>query len=203
MRRERVKGKTIKKWTGLALCMILVVSMFALTACNDDKKDGAHEPDPGDKISEQAVKLYFANTAYINTGVETPEVKMMMPAYDYKLMVEADDKPASIYEDTLDALQFAPNEEYITILTDQIEPDKVYVKGETAYVDMDGKHLMGGNLEETILINQIVCTLVDSFPEIKNVQFLVNGKNVNTLMGQMDTTRPFTKGENGVAIVVE
>lgn len=203
MRRDKTKNSKVRKWTALILSMILVISMLTLTACNDDNTGGGTITDPGDRVTEQAVKLYFANAEYISNGVETDTVKMMMPAYDSKLMVEADDDKSDVYGDAVDALQFVPDAKYATILTEQIDTDEVYVKNGTAYVDMDGEHLMGGILEETILINQIVFTLMDSFTEIKEVQFLVNGRTANTLMGQMDTTRPFTKGENGIAIVVE
>lgn len=198
-----MKKNNSRRWLGIVLCIALVLSTFALAGCDD--KDMPDQPDPGDVTKERAVKLYFASAEYINTGVETDTVKMMMPAYEFKLLVEADDvdDTQDVYQDALDALQFTPTEEYTTILSDKLDVDDVVVKDGTAYVDMDKEYLMGGTLEETILINQIVCTLVDSFTEIEKVQFLVEGQNVNTLMGQMDTSRPFTMGENGIAVVTE
>jgi hypothetical protein len=63
-----------------------------------------------------------------------------------------------------------------------------------AYVDLVGDGLFGSSLEESLLISQIVSSLVVSFEEIENVQFLIDGEVADTLMGHIDVSEPFERG---------
>ncbi len=196
MKRKKINYITV------VLCITLITAFFTFTACGkskDDVEDGRVEEDT---IAEEVlVKLYFGNLDYVNTGVETVESPMMLPPYDSKLMVEEDDVD-EVYEMTLEQLVTEPEENAITVVTQKVDFDQVYVKEGTCFVDIDSEGFYGGSMEEAIFINQVVSTLCNSFEEIEQVQFMIDGKIVETLMGQMDASKPFYADENGKALQV-
>lgn len=51
----------------------------------------------------------------------------------------------------------------------------------------------GGSAGELLTIYSIVNTMVDNFTDIEKVQILVEGKEIQTLAGHIDTTKPLTK----------
>ena len=62
-----------------------------------------------------------------------------------------------------------------------------------AYVDFDGKIKEGhpgGSFGELLTVYSIVETLTANFPEIKRVQILVEGSELETLAGHLDTRKP-------------
>ena len=72
---------------------------------------------------------------------------------------------------------------------------EVYLKEGIAYLDftreLQKKH-PGGTRGELLTIYSLVNTLVLNFPEIEKVQILVEGKEVTTLVGHVDTRRPLS-----------
>ena len=81
-----------------------------------------------------------------------------------------------------------------TIIDDRVQFNSVTVRDGTAYVDLVGDGLFGSSLEESLLISQIVSSLIVSFSEIERVQFLIDGEVSDTLMGHVDTSEPFERG---------
>ena len=81
-----------------------------------------------------------------------------------------------------------------TMIDDRVQFNSVTVRRGTAYVDLVGDGLFGSSLEESLLISQIVSSLVVSFDEIERVQFLVDGRTTDTLMGHVDVSTPFERG---------
>jgi len=81
-----------------------------------------------------------------------------------------------------------------TMITDKIQFNSVEVKEGTAFVDIAGKNLSGSSLEEGLLISQIVNSLTGSFYEVENVQFLIDGKSAESLMGHYSIEGPFETG---------
>jgi germination protein M len=68
----------------------------------------------------------------------------------------------------------------------------IKVENGTARVDFTQelvKSFSGGSTGESMLVGSIVDTLTE-FPEVKAVQILVNGKEVETIAGHMDTSVP-------------
>ena len=62
-----------------------------------------------------------------------------------------------------------------------------------AYVDFAESFpalLAGGSLREIHAVYGVVATLTGSFPNIRSVQFLVDGEPVDTLTGHVDLSRP-------------
>lgn len=171
----------------ILLCAVLAFGMFGFTACGKSSDNG-NENGASDQPKEQTyqVTLFFANEEYIATGDESLE--------KFKVyQTDMTSKPGSAYKDALELLKTSPDKGYSTVITDQIKFNDVYTEGDTAFVDLSGSGLSGGSLEETFLISQIVDTLLNSFDEVKQVQFLVDGKTAETLMGHVGAADPFTK----------
>jgi spore germination protein GerM len=168
------------------LCAVLVFGLFGLTGCGKGTDTG--ETDGTTEPAEQTyeVTLFFANEAYVASGDESLEKFMVY-------QTEVTSKPEEAYKNALEMLKTSPDEGYSTVVTDQIKFNKVYLDGDTAVVDLSSGGLNGGSLQETYLISQIVDTLLNSFKEVKQVQFLVDGKAAETLMGHVGTADPFTK----------
>ena len=171
----------------LLLCMILMVAMFSFTGCGSKNSDPGKKDDASEtKEKTYSVTLFFANEEYVVMGDEALE----------KFKVYQKDitsTPGAVYKDTLEQLRTAPEKGYNTMLFDQIKLNDAYLKDDTVYVDLGSSGLNGGSLEESFLISQIVDTMLNSFSEVKQVQFLVDGKVAESLMGHVDAAAPFTK----------
>jgi len=71
---------------------------------------------------------------------------------------------------------------------------ELYFHKNIAYVDFSSeliKNHPGGSSAEIHTIFSIVNTLTFNFPKIKYVQLLVEGKEIDTIAGHIDTTLPF------------
>jgi len=168
------------------LCAVLVSGLFGLTGCGKSPNTG--ETNGTDEPAEQnyRVTLFFANEAYIATGDESLEKFMVYET-------EMTSTPEDACKNALELLKTVPDKGYSTVVTDQIKFNDAYLDGDTVFVDISSSGLSGGSLQETFLICQIVDTLLNSFKEAKQVQFLVDGKTAETLMGHVGTADPFTK----------
>jgi hypothetical protein len=65
-----------------------------------------------------------------------------------------------------------------------------------AYVDLDPEILKahsGGSLDEALAVFAIVNAITVNLPDIKAVQILVDGKEVDTLVGHLDLRQPLGK----------
>lgn len=176
-----------KRISLILLCMVLILgtAVFGFTGCF--KKPSTEDPGketPSEKTYR--VALFFANDEYVASGDESLEKFLV---YEQELTAA----PESAYGDALELLRTSPEEGYDTMLGDQIKLNQVYAEGDTAFVDFKADGLTGGSLEELYLIGQVVDTLLNSFEEIKQVQFLVDGQVPETLMGHVGTEEPFTK----------
>jgi spore germination protein GerM len=63
-----------------------------------------------------------------------------------------------------------------------------------AYVDFSREFLTnhpGGSTSEIMTINSVVSSLIRNVPQIKEVQFLVEGKKFNTIAGHINCKSPF------------
>lgn len=105
---------------------------------------------------------------------------------------------ADKYFATVKLLAENPTEKNLTkIFPNKAKINGVLVKGKTAYVNFDGsitKNFVGGSTGEELLINSFVNTLTE-FPEIEQVKFVINGKDVETLAGHMDLSLPLKRTE--------
>ena len=67
----------------------------------------------------------------------------------------------------------------------------VWLVGSQAVVDLTGPvREGGGSSTETARVYGVVQTLAANFPEVRTVRILVDGQEVDTLMGHLDLSRP-------------
>jgi Sporulation and spore germination len=72
-----------------------------------------------------------------------------------------------------------------------------YLDGQgTAYIDLmpfQHRDISASAWEELLAISAMVNTVMQNFDEIKQVRFLVDGREAQTLAGHIDLSRPYTK----------
>lgn len=100
------------------------------------------------------------------------------------------------YIEAVNCLLNAPNEEELTkIFPKDAKIKSIKLDGNTAVIDLDSgitKNFVGGSTGEEFLINSVVDTLTE-FDEVKQVRFLIDGKEVETLAGHMDLSEPIKR----------
>ena len=166
----------------LGLVMLLLAGVLTLAGCTNPPAVQTGN------VSDYTVKLYFVNEEVVTTG--DASLESLMPAE----VVTLSATPGAIQLAAIEALKTVPaKEHYGTTLTKALKINAVYTKDATAYVDLSRENLSGSSTQETLLISQIVKTLRESFPEIAQVQFLVDGKVAESLMGHIAADKPFTK----------
>lgn len=160
---------------------VLLLLFFLFSACSNQ----ANNSDNEDQVRQYMIKLYYVNTDYVLTGNESLDRLL-------SLEKEIEGTKKTIYLNTISALQEEPSDEaYGTEISKDITFNDVNVKEGIAYVDVSTKNLNGSSLQERFFIDQIVKTLIESFEEIEAVQFLVEGKKVESLMGHITASEPF------------
>ena len=89
-----------------------------------------------------------------------------------------------------------PKEEDLTkIFPKGAKIKSITLDKDTAVVDLDSgitKNFVGGSTGEEFLINSVVDTLTE-FNEVKQVLFLIDGREVETLAGHMDLSEPIKR----------
>jgi hypothetical protein len=134
--------------------------------------------------------VYFPSRRYIESGDETLPQLVAEP-------FELDVADAGASVDTrvralLAALEAGPKTAAATrAIPERLVIRHVHVRDGVAYVDFSRAELAGGSLEETLLVKTIVRTLT-GVPQVRAVQFLVEGKVPETLMGHVTTTQPIS-----------
>lgn len=166
------------------IAMLLIAGILALvmTGC------GNSDDDPGAKAQDYAVKLYYASSTYVTEGVDDVNGELMPPVEKTISCEEG-----TQYMETLKQLIECPDDTYATMITDKITFNGIEVKDDgIAYVDVSSENLNGGSLAEIVFVDQVLYTLINSFDEIKSVQFMLDGTVADSLMGHLETGLPLT-----------
>ena len=144
------------------------------------------QPEGNDESLEgYPVSLYYASTLYISEGVDEVNGELMPPVEQRVEAQEGDQ-----YLQALNLLEQPPEDEsYTTIISPGTFQD-VTVEDGIAYVDVLSDRLGSGSLTETIFVDQVLYTLMQSFEEIEGVQFLVDGQSAESLMGHIEISSP-------------
>ena len=155
-----------------------------------ENKDTDTEPpkvvSPATQTQMQKIKIkaYFPDDAGINLIAVNRTVEVEDTAEKYLAAVKA--------------LMIKPNEKDLTaIFPKNAKIHGVTFKDGTAYVDFDSnitKSFAGGSTGEELLIGSVVKTLTE-FKEVKQVRFLVDGQEIETLSGHMDLSTPIKKSD--------
>lgn len=191
----------MKRILSLVLVVMLICSLAVLGAACGKKE--------GEQGTAKQLKLYFVNQKYVETGEEADGVLVPYDGISITLPTEpaegATDKDAEAfgYTAAISNLWQVPQDlkGAATVVNEDLELHNISCRDGVAYVDIDGGSLekLGGSTQEEILIGQIVETLINSFDEIQKVQFLVDGKETDSLLGHVDTSEPFDSGMLSIA----
>ncbi len=172
----------------IAVIMIMIMA-FAVAGC--DKDNNQQNNNGNNKVVDNNVSKPVS---------EKITIKVYFPNSDATKLV-AVDKTVKVagttkYKAAMDALMEGTDDSKLTtVIPKQAKLLGVSVSGDTAKVDFDKgliKHFNGGSTGEEFLVGSVVNTLTE-FPEIKKVQITIDGRNVETLKGHMDVSKPLNR----------
>ncbi|ORU01310.1 spore germination-like protein [Anaerovibrio sp. JC8] len=134
------------------------------------------------------------------TADEKIKVKVYFPNNDATRLVAVEKtvktSGTNKYKAVMEALMEGTNDSKLSVvMPKQAKLLGVSVSGDTAKVDFDKalvKNFNGGSTGEEFLVGSIVNTLTE-FPEIKKVQITIEGRNVESIKGHMDTSKPLPR----------
>ncbi|WZL71955.1 GerMN domain-containing protein [Clostridiaceae bacterium 35-E11] len=170
----------MRKWISLILIALL---MAGCSPKSPEQPSPQPDEQPVNK-EEVAVTLYYANKEYVNTGDESKEKFITV---DKKM-----EKDNELFMTVLTELQKDPNIENAETQLANLKFLDVTLKDKTVYVDISSEDLGGSSLQEFYVIGQIVYSLT-SIEEVEKVEFLVDGKEQESLMGHYTINKPFDK----------
>ena len=147
-----------------------------------DENKNSSSTEKTSPLQNMRVKVYYPD----DSGVRLVEVERRIN------VAHEGEKYLAAVEVLLDE----PYEENLTTIFPRNSSIRsVTVEGGLAIVDLDGsivKHMVGGSTGEEFLVGSIVDTLTN-FPEVTQVKFLVDGKEIETLAGHMDLSTPLER----------
>lgn len=162
----------------LSVFILVILMTFNLAACSQPNKNIDDNSEDVKEIKEKEVILYFTDDKLMNLVAE-------------KIKVQTDQKP--LEEIIISELKKGPkNEKLRRTIAPHIQILGVEVVDSTAQVNISSSGLHGGSTEEVFLIASIVKSLTE-LDYIDKVQFLVDGKKVESLMGHIFVKEPFTR----------
>lgn len=170
-----------------SIILLLVVALLiplAMTGC------GKHSSTPPVKstVVKKDVTLYFGDSQAEYVVPEKRKVEVKTPVTDEKLGTAI-----------VQALIAGPQTEGLNrTLPAEARLLSLKVKDSTAYVDfsqeLTSKH-WGGSAGETMTIYSVVSSLTE-LKGVKSVQFMVEGKVQDSLLGHWDTSSPITRSDD-------
>lgn len=152
---------------------------------DENKPEKPSEPKqntPEKKIQSANVKIYYPD----ESGTKLVPVEKKIQFVD-----EAEKYSAALSE----LMQKPKDKNLTTIFPSHAKVKSVTREGDTAVVNFDGsivKGFVGGSTGEEFLVNSVVDTLTE-FSEIKQVKFLIDGEEIETLSGHMDLSEPIKR----------
>ena len=140
------------------------------------------EQTPANQSQKINVKVYFPDDAGINLVAVNRTIEIKNDAEKYLAAIKL--------------LMTHPGEKDLTVIfPSNAKINGVTYKDGTAFVDFGGnitKSFVGGSTGEELLVGSVVKTLTE-FPEVQQVRFLVDGREIETLSGHMDLSEPIKK----------
>ena len=199
----------IKKFLMSAMVLLLLITAGCEENNNlppdtkNTQKQTATQPEQKDKTEVKAEddKTVVEKNNSTEKKKQTLQVKIYYPddagmnlvSVARKIKIDKDDDK---YFEVCKLLTEKPKEKNLTkIFPNRAKINGVIRKGDTAFVNFDGsivENFVGGSTGEEMLINSFVQTLTE-FPEIKQVKFVIDGHDVETLSGHMDLSVPIKR----------
>ena len=183
------------------LLAVLAMTLLVTAGCDPNNEKGTPG---GSSASISGNSGASAGSAASSAGTENAAKKMNIKVYypdeqgmkliAVKRTIKADG--SNKYTEAMKSLLQGPKDKgQIAVIPKQAKLKSVKVKGDVAYVDFSQdlvKQFTGGSTGEEMLVGSIVNTLTE-FSEIKKVQLLVEGKEIETLAGHMDLSSPIAR----------
>lgn len=153
------------------------------TEVEEENKTVAEEnKNTGRQKKTLQVKIYYPDDAGMSLIPVTRQIKI----------AKDEDK----YFEVCKLLTEKPKEKNLTkIFPSNAKINGALLKRDTVFVNFDGsivEKFVGGSTGEEMLITSFVNSLTE-FPEVKQVKFLIDGHDVETLSGHMDLTAPLKR----------
>jgi len=191
-KKRRTKASQAKKKKRVIktvfLSLILTVAVAFLIFFFVSLFDYVYPPITGEGVTAQKrekikVQLYFSDA---NERFLTPEIR-----YINKMKTTNDQ-----LKELVEALVGGPSTDLVRTFPEGVTVQSVSLKKDgTALVSFD-KNLValhpGGSTSEVTTIYSLTNTLSLNIPQVKSVKLLVNGKELQTIKGHIDTRYPFT-----------
>ena len=180
------------KLRNILVIVLAVLCTVVLAGCDEQKKteSGSSAAAVSSSTASGSSKSAGQEAAVTDISVYYPDVNATgLVAVTKNVKVKGQDK----YRAAVEALLAGTDDKRLTtVFPKKTKLLKVAVSGSTARVDFD-KNLtagfVGGSTGEEMLVGSLVNTLTE-FPEIKKVQILVEGKEIDSLSGHLDLSKP-------------
>ena len=191
-----------KKLLVLLMAAVLMMSIFACT----DQSSTSSQDNTKDTIQEEVKQVETDDSEEIViTETELEEEKVIKTVKVYY----SDDQAENLVEKQIDielasgelleekvieSLKVKPEDSNIhSVIDENIKINSVKVEDDKiAKVDLAKEGLSGSSTQEYFLKDAIILALTD-LDSVDKVQFLVDGEVVETLMGHIDVSKPFTR----------
>ncbi|WP_196594429.1 GerMN domain-containing protein [Pectinatus sottacetonis] len=183
----------------IVLFGLLVLTMVFIAGCGNNSQESAQQ-EQNNKITANG-QVDQANKNNVKKKVKTQQITVYFPNENGEKLIAArrtiDLTKTDKYTAAVQELVKGPKTgEGIAIIPKQAKllDVKLNSKG-IAIVNFDKnlvKKFVGGSTGETMLVGSVVDTLTN-FPEVKSVEFFVEGKQLDTLSGHLDLTTPITR----------
>lgn len=185
-----------RKRTGKAFIFIILLLLSAIAVgyiVGVRMKKGEGE---GEKISISTAILYFSD----------PQVEFLIPE-ERKMKLNIDMSKAEFGPGTYKAIEAVIEElikgpsssSLVATIPKGTRLRNVFVSDHIAYLDFSReirtKH-WGGSSGELMTVYSIVNTVLDNFPYLKGVKMLIEGKDVETLVGHLDISKALTRNDS-------
>lgn len=183
------------KLRNILVIVLAVLCTVVLAGCDEQKKteSGGSAAAVSSSTASSSSKSAGQEAAVTDISVYYPDVNATgLVAVTKNVKVKGQDK----YKAAVEALLAGTDDKRLTtVFPKKTKLLKVAVSGSTARVDFD-KNLtagfVGGSTGEEMLVGSLVNTLTE-FPEIKKVQILVEGKEIDSLSGHLDLSKPVSR----------
>jgi spore germination protein GerM len=159
--------------------------------------------------AESAERTRLNQEALQSAGGPTRTVTLYFPSYsEGRLLPETRDiaiapRPEDRIRQIVLALIEGPKQSQTRALSPSADVRAVFLTPDgTAYLDFSSSALSDftpGIESETLAVYSVVDSLAANLPEVKRVQFLVQGQEVDTLDGHADLTAPYAPDSSWIA----